>query len=206
MGREHPVELVADDEIGIEADKGQVVEILETDRIPGSERVGGGADEHEGLLAPRLRLEGLRAPRVADEPQIGLATLDRFQHSIGVEVFEADIGPGMEGGELLHRSAHVVEADGVDRRHANPAGDLLVERSDLVLERVIPGNQFPAAVEEHLPFAGGEQGALRPLDELHAQPLFELADDLTGPRLRNPVVLSGTGKAPPHDDVAEDFQ
>jgi len=93
----------------------------------------------------------------------------------------------MEGGELLHGSAHVVEADGIDRRHADPAGDLLVERPDLVLERVIPSNQFTAAVEENLPFAGGQQGALRSLDELHSQPVFELADDLTGPRLRNPL-------------------
>ena len=48
VGRKDSVEFVADDEIGVEADKGEMIEVVETDRVPGSERVGGAQTSTKG--------------------------------------------------------------------------------------------------------------------------------------------------------------
>ena len=99
-----------------------------------------------------------------------------------------------------------MEADGIDRGHAHPSGDLLMKRPDLVLEGVIAGDQLAAAVEEHLPFARRHQRPLRPFDQCDAEPVLELTDHLAGAGLRNLIVLGGAGKAPPDDNVAEYFE
>jgi hypothetical protein len=65
---------------------------------------------------------------------------------------------------------------------------------------------FSAAVVKDLPLAGGQERPLRPLDQLHPEPVFQLTHNLAGPRLRNAIVLGRTGKAAASNDIAEDFQ
>jgi hypothetical protein len=168
------------------------------------QRVAGCTDEHDRLLPPRFRLKRARAARVADDADVGLPLLDRLDDAIGVEVFETDVGLGVPAHELLHVTAHVVEADGVDRRHAHAARDLVMQRPDRIHQRIVAGDDLPAAVIERLPLAGRRQGPFGPLDEPHAELRLQLPDDLAGGRLRHAVVLGRAGEAPPGDDVAED--
>jgi hypothetical protein len=166
----------------------------------------GSADDHQPLLPPRLGLDEPRAPRVADDPEVGIAVFDRFEHPLGMEVFQADVGLGMLPAKLLHVAAHVVEPHGVDRRHADSSRHLLVERADLVLQGLVLGDQLAAAVEKDLALAGGHERPLRSLDQLHPEMALELADDLAGPRLGNAVGLGRPGETPAGDDVAEDLE
>ena len=164
-----PVELVADDEVAVEADHARAAQLAEAHLDAVRQRVAGCTDEHDRLLPPRLRLQRARAARVADDADVGLPLLDRLDDAIGVEVFETDVGLGVPAHELLHVAAHVVEADGVDRRHAHAARDLVMQRPDRIHQRIIAGDDLPAAVIEHLPLAGRRQGPLGPLDEPHAE-------------------------------------
>ena len=123
-----------------------------------------------------------------------------------MEVFEADVRLRMLAHEFLQVAAHVVEPDGIDCGHPHPACHLFVERPHLVLKGVVAVDDLPAAVEKDLPLAGGRERPLRPLDQLHSEPVFQLAHDLAGAGLRNAVVLSRAGKTAARHDVAEDFQ
>ena len=123
-----------------------------------------------------------------------------------MEIFQANVCLGVLTAELLDVATHMVETHGVDRRHANAAGHLLVERADLVFDRLVGRQDLAAALVKHLALGRGHQRPLRPLDELHAQSVLELANHLAGPRLGDAVVFGRPGKAPPGNDVAEDLE
>ena len=123
-----------------------------------------------------------------------------------MEILQPHVRLRMPAHELLHVAAHVMQPDGVDRRHAHSAGHLLVERPHLILEGIVGGDDLPAAVEERLAFGRGRERPGGPVDEPHAEVGFELAHHLAGRRLRNAVFGGSLGEAAPRDDVAEDFQ
>ena len=174
---QHPVDLVADHQIGIETDQRLTVEFVDRDLLAAGERVARGADEDDRLLPPWLRLDQPRAAGIAHQPQISLPALDRLQHPVGMEIFQPDIGLGMAGHEFLHIPTHVVQAHRINGRHPDAASDLLVERPHLVFKRLVAGDQFATAVKKNLAFFRGSQRPLRPLDELNTQPVFQLAHD-----------------------------
>ena len=206
MGRNRPVDLVADDEAVVEGDHPLAVEFTERHLHSARKRVAGGADEHHWFLSPRLGLDRPRAPRITHDADIGLPLLDRLEHAVGMEVFESHIRLRMPAHELLHVAAHVVEAHGIDCGHSHAARHLVVECADLIFEGIVGGNDLAAAVVEHLAFAGGRQWPLRSFDQPHAEVGFELAHHLAGRRLRNAIVGGSLGKAAPRDDVSKDLQ
>ena len=97
------------------------------------------------------------------------------------------------------------QADRVDRRHGEPRDDRFVQRADFALQVVVPLHDHAGAFVKLVPFGREHERPLRAVDQLHAQPLFQLMHDLAGVRLRNAVELGGTRKAAMVDDVAERF-
>ena len=109
--RQHPVDFMANDKVGIEAHHRLAFEGGKLDRLTSGERMPGGADKYHRLLPPRLRMDGPRAPRITDDTDIGLAMFHGLQHPLRVEVFEANVGLGVLAHEFLEIAAHVVESD-----------------------------------------------------------------------------------------------
>ena len=180
MGRNRPVDLVADDEAVVEGDHPLAVEFTERHLHSARKGVAGSADEHHRLLPPRLGLDRSRAPRITHDADIGLPLLDRLEHAVGMEVFEPHVGLRMAAHELLHVAAHVVEAHGIDCGHPHAARHLVVERAHLVFEGIVGSNDLAAAVVKHLAFASRRKRPLRSFDQPHAEMGFELAHHLAG--------------------------
>jgi hypothetical protein len=55
-------------------------------------------------------------------------------------------------------------------------------------------------------FRSQREGAFRAIDQLRAQVPLQLINHLTGPRLRNAVLLGGARKTAPADDIAKHFE
>jgi len=123
-----------------------------------------------------------------------------------MEILEPHVGLGMLGPKFLQIAAHVVEPHRIDGGNPHPTGHFVMKGANLVFESIVGSQDLAAAVEERFPLTGGHQRSLGSLDQLHAEPALQLADDLAGPRLGNAVVLGRPGKAPSADDVAEDIE
>ena len=108
--------------------------------------------------------------------------------------------------KLLQIAAHVVQADRIDRHHAHPAGNFLVQRAHLVFQGVVALHQLAAALVVGLALGRKHEGALGAIDQLDAQPALELVDDLAGPGLGNAVFVGCREKLLPADDVTKDLQ
>jgi hypothetical protein len=81
-----------------------------------------------------------------------------------------------------------------------------VQRPNLIFEGVVAGNKFSTALKKDPALLSWDERPFRPLDQLNAEPALKLPDHLAGPRLRNAIIFSRAGKAPPSDDIAEDLQ
>ena len=100
----------------------------------------------------------------------------------------------------------MVQADGINRGHAHAARHLLMQRADLVFQGGIALHHAAAAVVINLPLGSQHKRPLRAVNQQHAQPLFQLLDDLAGGRLRNLVFFGGAGKASLPNDITKDLQ
>ena len=88
-----------------------------------------------------------------------------------------------------------MQADAVDRGHADVAGDDVLDLLQLALERVV-GLQDPfAVVVEHLAFRGEAEVLLAALDQQRFEPPLQRADGLADGGLRHLVDLRGLGEA-----------
>ena len=125
---------------------------------------------------------------------------------MGMLIFQPDVGLGILAEKLLQVAVHQVQADRIDRHHADPAGHLLVQRADLIFQGVVALDQLATAFVIRLPLGSEHERAFGAVDQLDAQPLLQLVHDLAGPRLGNAVLVGGPREAPPADDVAKHLQ
>ena len=99
-----------------------------------------------------------------------------------------------------------METDAVNRRHADGAGDDVLDFLKLALEGVIGLDDLLAVFVEDLAFAGEPELFLAPFDEERLELTFKGTDLLADGGLRDPVDLRGFGKTLRFGEVAEDFQ
>ncbi len=99
-----------------------------------------------------------------------------------------------------------MQADAVNRGHADRAGDDVLDLLQLVLQRDIARNDLLAVIVQHLALAGQAELLLAPLDQQRFEKTFQRTDLLAHRRLRDVVDLSGFGKAGRFRQITEDFQ
>ncbi len=123
-----------------------------------------------------------------------------------MQILQANIGLRVLREELLQAAVHVVQADGIDRGHPNPACDIVVQGAYLFFQGKIPFHELAAAVVVDLAFRGQRKWPFRAVDELDSQAAFQLVNYLAGTGLGNGVFLRGFGKAAAVNYVAKDFK
>ena len=187
---------------GSKATKGSPPRSAGLDQRPPGQPVIGMADEGHGLLAQRHHAERAVGRRVGHDAEVGLAGQHRFHDLVGMQALELDAGLGIERHELLHRPAHVVQADRVDGRHPHGAVDPGLDGGHLGLG-LLPGLEDAAGGHvEGLALPGDHEGPLGAVDQHHAELRLELLHGLAGRRLGDEVLLGPAREGPEPDDVA----
>ena len=127
-------------------------------------------------------------------------------HLIGVQVLDVDLGGGVLALEALDVVAHVAEADGIDGGDLDGGAASGAGAADRRLQFQVLLDQSLAALVVDLAQRRQLQRPLEAVDQLDAQPLFELADDQAGRRLGEVVVGRRLRDAAAAGHVAEDLQ
>src|SRR5436190_2042174 len=123
-----------------------------------------------------------------------------------VQVLESHVGPWMGAEELAQQSAHVCEADRIDRSDRQSGSRGFVQRSHLTFQIVVALYDHARAFMKPLAFRRDQKRAFGSVDELQAQMLFQVVHNLAGVGLRYAIGLGGARKAAKIDDVAIRFE
>src|SRR5262249_28071402 len=145
-------------------------------------------------------------PGITNQPQIDLIRFDELVHPPGMLILQPNVGLRIVAEEPLHKATHVRQPDRVDRSHADPPRDFLVERANLFFQGEIALDELSAAFVIDLPFRGEHKWPLRPVDQLHTEVLFQSIDDLARSRLRYAVFAGSARKAPAANDIAKNLE
>ena len=123
-----------------------------------------------------------------------------------MQILEPHVGLGISGHELADAPIHVMESDRIDRRHPNPTRHVTMQGANLVLQGEIAFNQCATSLVVEGAFGRQDEGALGPVDQLDAEPLLHLVDQLASAGLRHVVLVRGSREAALAHNVTEDLQ
>jgi hypothetical protein len=141
------------------------------------------ADDGHGLLAQRHHREGAIRGRIGHDADVRLTAQYGFHHLVGMQALELHARLGIERGELLHRPADVVQADGIDCRHTNRAVDARLDRGKLGLGFLPRLEHRAAGLVQRAALRRDHERPLRAIDQDGADLAFELLHGLAGRRL-----------------------
>src|SRR5262249_5237718 len=125
---------------------------------------------------------------------VGAAVLDMHRHRRG----------GLE--KLLEVGRQVMQADAVNGRHADRAGDDVLDFLQLAVQGLVSPQNLLAVIVEHLAFARKTELLLAPLDEQRLEHLFERADLLADGGLGDFVDLRRFGKTARFGQVTKNLE
>jgi hypothetical protein len=157
-------------------------------------------------LPPRGGFDRAARPGVADKAKIDLGRFDELVNAIRMLVLHADVRLGIGLHEPLDKVIHVRKADRIDRGDTYAAGDFFVQRPDLLFKGVIALDELAAAFVIGFPFRRKNEWAFSPVNELHAQVLFQPIHNLTSAGLGNAIFAGRAGKTSPPHNVAKDLE
>jgi hypothetical protein len=126
----------------------------------------GAAHQHQFVCAQRDDLQLRAAQRQSHDPEINRAAQTGFIDPVGAAVLEVDVHLRVRLDELLDVRRQLVQADAVDRRHADRAGDRGGARGEARLQRLKALNQLLAfGIEQPPGFGRRHSLAVAPLDQ-----------------------------------------
>src|SRR5215471_10382835 len=199
---QHLVDGLSDTEAPIERDEVFSLQITMGHLLSFCQWVQTMAYEDHGLGMPRHDRQRPVQRRKGKDAEIGFVVDDGFDDLVWMQVRQPDLRVRVSLRELLRINAHIVQADGINHRHADGAADKSPLGCDLGLRffKVIQENH--AGIKELLSFGCHHEGPFRPIDELGAELLLELANRLACSGLRNPVRGCTKRKASRPDHIA----
>ena len=99
-----------------------------------------------------------------------------------------------------------MQADAVNRGHADRAGDDILNFLELAVEQIVGLDDLLAIIVKDLPLAGEAKLLLAPFDEEGLELAFQGGDLLADGRLGHIVDLRSFGKAFGFGQIAKDFK
>ena len=97
-----------------------------------------------------------------------------------MKIFDLNLGIGLPRRQQVDVLAHVAQADGIDRGHSDLDIQLIVGIANGHLQVLILLDQPLTAFVIGLAQRGEPKWTDRAIDQLHAQPSFQLQDNLAG--------------------------
>jgi hypothetical protein len=127
-------------------------------------------------------------------------------HLSGVAVFDVNVHHRINLHEFCEVRRQIVQADAVDRRHTNRAGNDVLQFLQFAVQRVVGLDDLLAIIIEYLAFARQARILFAALDEHGFEDASERTELLAHGRLGHVVDLGGLGKALGIGQIAEYFK
>src|ERR1051326_4588677 len=166
----------------------------------------GMTDEDERVLAQRDDFKLVVAARIGDEAQIHDVAGHVFVHLVGAAVFDVDGDRGIALQELFQVRRQIVQADAVNGRYADGAGDNVFDFLKLALEGLVGADDLLAVFIENLALARQAELLLAALDQQRFEKALERTDLLADGRLGDIVDLSRLGEALGIGQIEKNFE
>ena len=124
-------------QVEIETHYLQPVQVTKRDATTPCQSVVRDTHQTDRLIAPAERPDGPRRFGITDQTNIDPILRHELVHTIRVMVLDVDTRLGMQVCELFNQIVGINQSDRIDRCDLNAPLDILVERADLLLQRVI---------------------------------------------------------------------
>ena len=173
--------------------------------VPG-QRMSRRTSQDHFFLAPGERSQFTRLSRKGHQTEVRGSLEDLFIDPVGVQILDLDPGIGLARRQHFDVFAHVAQADGINGGHLDLDVQLVLGVANRRLQLLILFDETFAALVIGSAQRRELERADGAIDQLRAEPPFQLQDNLTGRRLGNIVGLRGLGEAPEPGHITKHFQ
>ena len=164
------------------------------------------ADKDERLFAERNDFQLGIFLRIRDEAEVNNIAEDIVINLVRPAILDVDVHGRVALHEPLDIRRQVVQTDGVNRRHADRAGNDVLQFLQLAVQRLISLDDLLAVIIEHLAFAREAELLFAAFDQQRFEHALHHADLLADRGLCNSADLGGLGEAFRFDQIAINFQ
>ena len=200
------VERLARRDFRLETDELLPREHLELGIFQLGERVMRMADEHECFLVVWDDVQQGVLGRIRDQPQVHHIAEHVLINLAGAAVFDLDVHSRVAPHEFLDVGRQVVQADAVNRRHADVAGDGVLHLLQMAVHCFVGLDDLFGVIEKQLPLVRKAEPFFAALNERRFKQPLHHGNLLADGRLGDSVDVGGLGEAFGFDEVAEYFQ
>ena len=179
---------------------------LELDALVFGQRMLRMADQHQRVLAQRDDFQFAVRVRISHQPQVHHVAQHVFIDLVGAAIFHVHIDGGIALQKPLDVRRQIVQADAVNRRHADGAGNDVLDLLQLAVQRIISLDDLLAVLVQHLAFAGEPEFLFAALDQQGFELPFQGTDLLADGGLGHIVDLRGLGETLRFGQIAKTFR